>query len=238
MSFSVGQAWAVLEGVYEAELVPVGVALAAILLDRLLKSVSLVTVFPETETRPAEMKISTAVARNEWKQVLLTKIVCLLEVHVDDATRPDRSHLGSKKSADFAECARLDLVAAVLGEKGRDRVGSKLLGARLVTRGRVAGIAAPRVDVVTPEVNGVGLVAAVEVVSHVDTNIGIVVGSVSDTDGTVTLLLYVGLGITDSSLDECTGVGVVGLVRDLVTSKETEDVGVVGQSIHHARVTG
>jgi len=166
-----------------------------------------------------------------------TEVVGLLEVHVDNTTRPDRSHVATVESIDFGETTRRWSVATILGEEDRDRVALKLLSAVSVSRSLVAGLTTPRVDVVSPEVNGAGLVrTAVEVVGHVLANGGIIVGRISNTNGSVVLALNVRLGVTDGSLDESACISVVWSVGDFVASKEAQDVGVRSKGVDDSGV--
>lgn len=136
-------------------------------------------------------------------------VVGFLEVHVDDTARPDIGHGGAVQGVDFGELAGLHSVAAVFGEEDGHGVVFEFLSARLVAGGLVAGVTAPGVDVVAPEVDALVAVLAVEVVSHVDADIRVVVGGVADTNGTVVLFLDVGLHVADSRLDERAGISVV-----------------------------
>jgi hypothetical protein len=167
-----------------------------------------------------------------------TVLVGLLEVHVDDTTGPDISHLVAVKDRDVGELARLDLVATVLGKEDRDIVVLEVLGLDVVTGLGEGRVTAPRVDVVAPEVDGLRAIAAVEVVGHLVADLTIVVGRVSNTDRAVVLGLDVCLHVTNGSLDESAGVGVVGLVGNLVTSEETESVVVRSHRVNDLGVTG
>jgi hypothetical protein len=166
----------------------------------------------------------------------LTEFVLLLKVHVNNTARPDTSHLLSIQSADFSEQTGAGSVATVLGEKDGDVVVLKLLCANIEARLFERGVTAPGVDVVTPEVNSILGVATVEVRSQVLTNRSIVVGSVTDADFTVVLLLDVGLRITNGSLDESASNGVVWLVGDFITRKETESVVVLHHLVDNAHI--
>ncbi|OSS46304.1 hypothetical protein B5807_08526 [Epicoccum nigrum] len=165
-----------------------------------------------------------------------TVLVGLLEVHVDNTTGPDTSHLVAVESTDLSELTRTRGVAAVLGEENGNVVLLKLLGTDIKTGLLERRVTAPRVDVVAPEVDGRLAITAIEVVRQVLTDVSIVVGGVTDTDRAVVLALDVSLAVTDGSLDECRSQSVVGLVRDLVTSKETEGVVVLHQLIDDAGV--
>ena len=166
----------------------------------------------------------------------LTELVLLLEVHVNNAAGPDTSHLLAVERTNLGELARTRSVATVLGEEDGDIVLLEILSLHVETRFGEGGVATPRVDVVTPEVNSILGVAAVEVVGHVLTDISIVVGSISHTNLAVLLALDVGLGITDSRLDESAGDCVVWLVGDLVTGKKAQCVVVFHQLINDAGV--
>lgn len=207
---------AVFVGVYADMETPLGVALAT-WLARTLKSGSFETESPLSLTRPVRLLDNVMIQLGGGG---LTVVVLLLEVHVDNTTGPDTSHLGTVDSLNLGEDTGRGIVATVLSEESGDVVGLELLCPDIVSRLLEAGLSAPRVDVVTPEVDGLHSRSAVEVVSQVVTDLGIIVGSVTNTDLSVTLRLDVSLGITDRGLDEGTGVGVVSLVGDFVTSKE------------------
>lgn len=171
----------------------------------------------------------------------LTIVVSLLKVHVDDTTAEDSRHLVTIESSGFLEDtvgSTAGQVAAVLGEEDGDRVVGEESGLGVIARLLHGALAAPGVDVVAPEVNGVGLVTAVEVVGHLGADIDVVVGGIADTHPAVLLGLDVGLGVTNSGLDESRGSGVVLGVGDLVTGEEADDVGVLLHLVDHGRVAG
>lgn len=141
-----------------------------------------------------------------------TVVVLLLEVHVDDTTGPDVSHLVTIESLNFSELAGLDSVATVFSEEDGDRVVTELIGTGLVARLLVVGVTAPGVDVVTPEVDALFLFVTVEEVGHVLTDGRVVIGSIANTDLAVVLGLDVTLHITHSSLDVGAGTGGLGVV--------------------------
>lgn len=161
-----------------------------------------------------------------------------MKIHVHDPSGPDRAHLRAVEGLHLGERTRLDLVASVLGEKGRDRVRRELLSARTVAGLSVRGVAAPRIDVLAPKVDRVHLITAVEVVGDVYSDAGIVVGCISDTDGAIVLLLDIRLHIADGSLDKGARICVTGGVRNLVAGEEAEDIGVSGHGVDHACVAG
>lgn len=165
-------------------------------------------------------------------------VVGFLEVHVNDTAGPDVGHGGAVQGVNFGELAGLHGVAAVFGEEDRHRVVFEFLSARLVARGLVAGVTAPGVDVVAPEVDAFVAVLAVEVISHVDTDIRVIVGGIADTNGTVALLLDVGLHVADGRLDESAGIGVVSGVGHLVTGEEAKGVVVLGHLVDNRDVPG
>lgn len=166
-------------------------------------------------------------------------VVGLLEVHVDDTTAPDVVHLGAVQDRGIGELARFRVVASILGEECRNREILEFLSALLVTRGLEGRIAAPFVDVVTEHVDhGIALTAN-EVVLQVITDASVIVGGVTDEQGfTVLLGLDILLHVTNSALDERNRVGIVLVVGDLVTGKETNNIGVVGEGIDNASVAG
>jgi len=168
-----------------------------------------------------------------------TVVVAGVEVHVDDTTAPDVVHLGTEQDGHVGELTRARVVAAVLGEESGHGVVLELLSAGLVTGGLVARVTAPLVDVVTEHVNGVAGVIADQVLGNVVTDSGIIVSSVTNCEGrAVVLLLDVGLQVTNGGLDVGHGVGVFDRVSDLVTGKETDDVGVLGECINDLGVAG
>jgi hypothetical protein len=177
-----------------------------------------------------------SVVLHELGGIKRTELVLFFEVHVDDTARPNTGHLGSVQSTHFGKQTRARSVASVLGEEDRDVVLLKLLGTDVEARLLERRVTTPRVDVVTPEINRIILVATVKVSSQVLTDSGIIVGSITDTNGAIVLALDVGLGITDSGLDESAGNGVVWLIGDLVTSKEAESVVVLHHLVHDAHV--
>lgn len=166
-----------------------------------------------------------------------TVVIRLLEVHVNNATGPNRRHLAAEESPDFCERARRNGVAAIFGEEDGNGICGELLGAHIVARLGEGRVATPRVDVVAPKVNGASGISAVEEVGHVHTDVGVIIGCVSDTNGSVSLRLDVCLGVADCGFDECAGVGVVWRVRHLIAGEEAEDVGVVGHGVNDGGVS-
>jgi hypothetical protein len=154
----------------------------------------------------------------------LTELVLLLKVHVNDTARPDINHVLAIESLDLGELTGTRSVAAVFSEEDGNVVLLEVLGLDVIAGLGEGRVTAPGVNIVTPEVDSAVFVTAVKVVGHVLANLGIVVGCVSNTDLTVVLALDVGLGVTDSSLDESTGNGVVGLVADLIAGEEAKGV--------------
>lgn len=171
----------------------------------------------------------------------LTIVVSLLKVHVDDTTAEDSRHLVTIESSGFLEDtvgSAAGQVAAVLGEEDGDRVVGEESGLGVIARLLHGALTAPGVDVVAPEVNGVALVTAVEVVGHLGADIDVVVGGIADTHPAVLLGLDVGLGVTDSGLDKGRSRGVVLGVGHLVTGEEANDVGVLLHLVDDGRVAG
>lgn len=121
-------------------------------------------------------------------------------VHVHDSSRPDILHFLAVESSNFGKETGTDFIATILGEKDWDVVIGKILGSDIESRLLKAGLSAPRVNVVSPEIDRLFSVAAVEVISELIANVGIIVGCVSDWDLAKTLLLDVGLGVADGSL--------------------------------------
>jgi hypothetical protein len=154
-----------------------------------------------------------------------TIVVTLLEIHVHDSSRPNTSHLVAIESSNFGEWTWLNVVATILSEESWDAVLLEFLG-----------ISAPRVDVISPEIDGLLRLSAVKVVLQFDANILVIVGGISNTNLTVTLCLDVCLGITNSSLDESTGVCVGWNIGNLVTSKETHNIVILLESIDNTGV--
>lgn len=174
-----------------------------------------------------------------------TVVVALLEVHVDDTTGPNASHLGRVDGLDFTESSRSDGVTTVLGEENGDTQVLVGGGDLRVTGGLEGRSTAPLVHVNTEEVSSLGSIATGEVVGQVNSDVSVVVGGVTDRDASVTLLQNVRLGVSDGSLHVSRGVGVVDHIGDLVTGKETQHVGVVvegiddrGVSVQQVKVPG
>ena len=126
-----GQACAtVLVTEYAEEAVKLGVALANCL-DRAVKSASLLTVSPETVTRPMSVLESKS---KEYTLSKLTVVVGLLEIHVHDTTGPDGSHVVTKDSTNLSELTGLNGVATILSEESRDGVVREFKSSLVVTR--------------------------------------------------------------------------------------------------------
>lgn len=165
-------------------------------------------------------------------------VVGLLEVHVHDTTGPDVGHVRTVDGLDLLERSWLHLVTSVLGEEDGDAQVLVLRGDVGVAGLLERRLTAPFVHVDTEEVCSDRRVAAGKVVGQVDTDGNVVVGGVADRNASVVHLLDVGLGVTNGGLDVGRGGGVVDLVGDLVTSKETQDVGVVGELVDDSGVSG
>lgn len=169
-----------------------------------------------------------------------TIVVGFLVVHVDDTAAENLGHGIGVESASLLEdtgSSAIRQVATVLGEEDGDRVILEEINLLVIARLGHGALSAPRVDVVTPEVNGLLGLAAVEVIGDIGADIGVIVGSVANTHGSVLLVLDVLLGITNGSLDKG-GRGSVGLVvADLVTGKEADDVGVLGKLVNNRGVS-
>ncbi|KAI6776278.1 hypothetical protein HG530_000223 [Fusarium avenaceum] len=169
-----------------------------------------------------------------------TVVVGLLVVHVDDTTAENINHLlllvESSGLVEDTLGSTAGLVATVLSEEDRDRVVLEELGLVRVTRVLHVALTTPRVDVVTPVVDALLILATVEVVGNIFTDIDIVVGGVTNTQPAVVLALDVGLGVTDGGLDEGGSLGVADVVGNLITGKETDNVVVLSKLIDNADV--
>ena len=137
----------------------------------------------------------------------------------------------------FRKRAGLYLVAAVFSEEGGDVVAREFLGPVLVGRGDVVGFAAPRVDVVPPEIDSRRRVTAVEIVGKLSTSL-IIVGGVSNSKRAVVLGDNVRFHVTHSRFHEGACNGVVWGVGNLIASKEAQGICVVGQRVNDRGVTG
>ena len=82
----------------------------------------------------------------------------------------------------------------------------------------------PGVNIVAEEVNAAVRRSAVDIIGQWCSNGGIVISSISHTDGPISPSLDVCLHISSSSLDEWNGPDVGGIVGDLVPRKESEDI--------------
>lgn len=171
----------------------------------------------------------------------LTKVVLLLEVLVDDSSAPDLVHLVTVQHSGLlpdTSLATARVVAPILGEESRHGVVGKRLGPLLIATRLERALAAPLIDVVTPEVNGAGLVlAAVEVVGQVVSGLGVVIGSIPNTEPAAKVLgLDVGLGVPHGSLDEGGGGGVGLVVGDLVAGEEADRVRILAEVVNDTLV--
>jgi hypothetical protein len=197
-------------------------------------------VSPEMLTRPAGSQ--EAFASNERGLggiVRLTVVVRLLEVHVDDTARENRAHLIPVQGSGLLEGAvggATDLVAAVLGEEDGNRVVLEEFDLLVIARRLDGLVAAPLVDVVAPEVDGVVLIAAVEVVSNVGADLRVIVGGVADAHPAIDILLDVGLDVAHGCLDVGRGWCGLVVVGDLVAGKEADHVAVLAEVVDHGGV--
>lgn len=170
-----------------------------------------------------------------------TVIVGLLVVHVDDTTAEGASHVIRVQGGGFVKdtVGSAVVVATILGKEYRDRVVLKEFNLLIIAGLLHRALSTPRVDVVTPEINRLFDSVAVEVVGNLSANILVIVGGVANTkpSGNLLVVLYVGLGVSNSGLDKGRGSGIVLSVGDLVSSKEADDVGVLGKLINDSRVT-
>jgi len=162
----------------------------------------------------------------------LTIVIRLLEVHVNNPTGPYTGHVVTIDGLDFCELTGLDCVASILGEESRHRVIGKFHSPLIIARFGVGGSAAPRVNVVSPEIDGISSITTVEVVCQIQTDACIVIGSITHADGSVVFGLDICLHVTNRGLHESTGGGVVDFVRDLITGEKAKDVCIVGHSIN------
>lgn len=172
-------------------------------------------------------------ARNSNKTV----VISLLEVHVDNTTGPCVGHLARVDRADLLELSWLHLVTTVFREENWNAQVLVVLGEVLVARIFPGRRTAPRVHVDTEKVCSFVLRATGKVVSKLHSDGNVVVGRVTHGDRSVVLLLEVGLSVSNGGLHVSRSNGVVGLVGNLVTGKETQDVGVVVESVHDGGVS-
>lgn len=114
------------------------------------------------------------------------------------------------------------------------------MGPLLIPTRLERALTTPLVDVVTPEVNSAGLVlAAVEVVGQVVSGLGVVIGSIPDTEPAAKVLgLDVGLGVPHGGLDEGRGGGVGLVVGDLVAGEEADRVRILAEVVDDPLVPG
>lgn len=167
-----------------------------------------------------------------------TVVVILFKVHVDDTAGPDVGHLRGVEGRDIIKSTRLDDVAAILGEENRDGKVGKFLSAVSVTRGLKIDLATtPLVHVDAVKVSRVLSITAGKVVSKVATGIRVIVSGVTDRNAAVIFRFNVSLGITNSGLDKGRSVSVGVVVGNFVTSKETENVGVLSHFVDNSGVT-
>lgn len=167
--------------------------------------------------------------------LLLTVVVVLLKVLVDNTTVDDIAHVGRVESSRLLKDtggSSVGQVATILGEEDGDRIILVVVDEAVVSRRLKVALAAPRVNVVAKEVDGLLLGVAVEEAGQSIANVLVVVGGISNAHGAVALALDVLLHVSHSRLDIGRGAGVVGLVADFIARKEADDVGVVGQGVN------
>jgi hypothetical protein len=168
-------------------------------------------------------------------------VVVFLRPLEDQAAGHD-GHLLAVQRGDLVESARLDFVAAVLGEEDGDGAIAEHLDERVVAgcfEGRFA--AAPRVGVQAQEVGARHVFAAV--LGVVALKVGVCVcedladvgGGVTDWDGAVGVVGDVGFHLAGQGADvRRVLLGRVHGVHDLVSREEGESVGVVFEGLDHS----
>lgn len=196
-----------------------------------MKSGSLLTLEPLTVTRPIVEGLSKTESKQGCTTKLLTVVVGVLEIHVDNSSRPNPRHLGSEQHRHVTELAWPHGVAAVFGEEDGDIELGEILRPIGIARLFKVGIATPFVDVEPPEIGPLVVAAAVKVGGDLLANPGIVVRGIAHRDRAIVLLLDVGLHVADGGFDEGTGAGGEVAVGDLVASEEAQHVSVVGEGI-------
>lgn len=168
-----------------------------------------------------------------------TVVISLLEVHIDDTTRPNTIHLVTEERLNLSELARSNFVAAVFGEEDGDGVIRKLLGAVLIPGFGIRRISTPGVDIVSPEVDTVLLGLTVEVIRQLHTDTLVVVGSISNTKTRPVVLGFdVSFHVPNSCFDKCACVSRLHGIGDLVAGKEPEGVAEPGHGVNDVRVPG
>lgn len=167
-----------------------------------------------------------------------TIVVLLLVVHVDDTAAEDTGHVVGVEGSGLLEntLGSTVVVATILSEEDGDGVLLEELDLLVVARILHVALTAPGVDVVTPVVDALAIITAVEVLGNLITDILVIVGGIANTQPTLLGILDVLLGITDGSLDESRGGSVGLVVGDLVTGEETDDVGVLGELVDDGSV--
>lgn len=196
----------------------------------------LTLVLSTTETRPGDL--SEHLCHLPLGLQNLTVVVRLLEIHIDNTARPHLGHGITVQSLHLSESARSNFIAAVLSKEDGNGVVAELLGAVLVSRLRVGRVTTPRVDIVTPKVDGLIIGRAVKVVSQVITDRRDISSGVANTHGPVSLLLDILLHVAHRSLDESGRVRGGNGVGDLIAGEEANRVVVLGQLVDHAGVAG
>lgn len=92
-------------------------------------------------------------------------------------------------------------------------------------------LAAPLVNVVTKEIDGLFGRSTVEVRGNLVSDVRIIIGSVAHAHGAIFLVLDVLLHISDSGLDVCGSRGRGSIVCDLVANEEADDIRVIGKRV-------
>lgn len=190
------------------------------------------------------------------------------------AAREDTRHFIRVQRCGFFPLPRSrtsrNISASVLGKEDRDRVILEELDLLGITRALDCVVSAPFVyftvsaadlldqnccgyskltDVITPEVNGIVLGSAVEVVRDVCADLLVVVGGISDTEPALAVVLDIRLGIAlygrsvssltaisfgithHRGLDVCRCARVIRLVCNFVASEEANDIVVLAQFV-------
>jgi len=148
-----------------------------------------------------------------------TKLVLLLRVFVDKTSGKDGCHLAVDRG-DFIEDSGGRVVAPVLGEDNGGIVLFPLRSETGIARGLIVGVTAPSVRVDTVKIDGGVFVVAVELI--LDIHVGRYIGGGVTYGNGPSLVLEIGLDVTDGCLDKSGGIGGLIPEHDFISSEETE----------------
>ena len=130
----------------------------------------------------------------------------------------------------------MNRITAILGEENGDGKVCELLRTSFIPRRLICSVPTPFVHIDTVEISRCRRRSTGKIFGFGFTGDGIVVGAVTDGDGTVVFRGNVGFCVADSSFDKCTCLRVRVIVCDFVAGEEAEDIGILGKDVDNALV--